>query len=562
MRIEYDPADSGLDKLALHLHRLGMRHILVVVGGGEVNDFTGVAQANRSKQLDFASFQRKDDVLGGTEHAAFTPRAGLAFGQVVDAQNHILRRHGQRQAVRRRKNVARAEHQHRRLNLRFGRKRDVHGHLVAVEVRVERGAHERVDADGLAFDKGRFERLNAKAVQRRSAVQQNRMLTNNVFQNVPDDGLLLLHHLLGLLDGGAMALGFELVIDEGLEELERHFLWQTALIELQLGTNHDDRAARVVHALAEQVLAETTLLALERVGQRFERAIIGAAQHPAAAAVVKQRVDRFLQHALFVAHNHVRGMQFHELLQPVVAVDDAAIEIVQIGSGKAPAVQRHEWAQLRRQDRDHVENHPLRLVAALAESFEHFQALGVLDALLERGIRLHFLAQFVGKLVDFHAAKQFLDGFRAHLGGELAGIFLLEFAILFFRQDFTLAKNRDFTGIDNHEGLKVQDALEVAHGNVQQVTDAAGQALEEPHMRAGRSQLDVAEALAADFAERHFDAALVANHSAVLHALVLTAQTFPVGDGPENLRAKQPVTLGLERAVVDGLRLGDFAVRP
>jgi len=28
-------------------------------------------------------------------------------------------------------------------DLRFGRKRDVHGHLVAVEVRIERGADER-----------------------------------------------------------------------------------------------------------------------------------------------------------------------------------------------------------------------------------------------------------------------------------------------------------------------------------------------------------------------------------------------------------------------------------
>src|SRR5437879_9500742 len=82
MGIEDDAADGGLDELALHLHRLGVRHILVVVGGGEVDDFTGVPQANRRKQLDFASFQRKDDVLGGTENAAFTLGAGLALGQV------------------------------------------------------------------------------------------------------------------------------------------------------------------------------------------------------------------------------------------------------------------------------------------------------------------------------------------------------------------------------------------------------------------------------------------------------------------------------------------------
>jgi hypothetical protein len=37
----------------------------------------------------------------------------------------------------------------------------VHGHLVAVEVGVERRADERVDLDGLALDEQRFEGLDA-----------------------------------------------------------------------------------------------------------------------------------------------------------------------------------------------------------------------------------------------------------------------------------------------------------------------------------------------------------------------------------------------------------------
>src|SRR5437660_448632 len=83
----------------------------------------------------------------------------------------------------------------------------------------------------------------------------------------------------GLFDGGAMAEGFKLVIDEGLEKLERHFLGQTALMELEFGADNDDGAAGVVNALAEEVLAETALLALERVGQGLERAIIRSAQN-------------------------------------------------------------------------------------------------------------------------------------------------------------------------------------------------------------------------------------------------------------------------------------------
>src|SRR5713226_5886146 len=72
----------------------------------------------------------------------------------------------------------------------------------------------------------------------------------------------------------------------------------------------------------------------------------------------------------------------------------------------------------------------------------------------------------------------------------------------------------------------------------------------------------MAEALAADLAKSDFDAALIADNSAVLHALVLAAQAFPVGDGAKNLGAEQAVTLGLEGAIVDGLRLGHFAMGP
>ena len=60
--------------------------------------------------------------------------------------------------------------------------------------------------------------------------------------------------------------------DEGLEELQRHGLGQTALVQQQLGVGNDYRTAGVVDTLAQQVLTETTLLALEGLGERLERA--------------------------------------------------------------------------------------------------------------------------------------------------------------------------------------------------------------------------------------------------------------------------------------------------
>src|SRR5579863_3656146 len=417
--------------------------------------------------------------------------------------------------------------------------------------------------DGFALYQHRLKCLNAKAVQRRSTVQQHRMIFDDLFQDVPNDGLLLLHHFFGLLDGGDVAGLFEPVINEGLEQLERHLLGQAALVQLEFGANHDDRAAGVIYALAEQVLAEASLLAFERVGKRFQRTVVRAAQNAAAASIVEQRVDGFLQHALFIAHDHFRRVQVHQLLQPVVAVDDAAVEVVQIGRGETAAIEWNQRAKLGRNDRDNVENHPARLVAALAEGLDHFQALRVLEPLLQRALVLHLLAQFERQAVGIDALQKFLDCLSAHHGFEACGtVLLVEFAELRFVLDDFALFYRSVAGLDDHVSLEVQNGFEVTQGNIEQVADAAGQAFEEPHVRTGRSQLNVTEALAPHLRQRNFHAALVADDAAVLHALVLAAEALPVGYRAEDAGTEQAVALRLEGAIVYGLRFGDFAMRP
>ena len=94
------------------------------------------------------------------------------------------------------------------------------------------------------------------------------------------------------------------------------------------------------------------------------------------------------------------------------------------------------------------------------------------------------------------------------------------------------------------------------------MADAAGQALEEPHVRAGRCQLDVAQSLTAYLGEGDFHAALVADHAPMLHPFVFSAQAFPVGHRTEDAGAEQAVPLRLEGAVIDGFGLGYFTVRP
>src|SRR5690606_42140977 len=54
-----------------------------------------------------------------------------------------------------------------------------------------------------------------------------------------------------------------------------------------------------------------------------------------------QRIDRFLQHALLVAHNDFRRVELKQAAQAVVAVDDAAVQIVEVGGREAATIQRH-----------------------------------------------------------------------------------------------------------------------------------------------------------------------------------------------------------------------------
>jgi hypothetical protein len=64
----------------------------------------------------------------------------------------------------------------------------VNRHLVAVEVGVERRADQRVNLNRLAVHQLRLEGLNAQRCKRWGAVQQNRMLLDDLFERVPNFG--------------------------------------------------------------------------------------------------------------------------------------------------------------------------------------------------------------------------------------------------------------------------------------------------------------------------------------------------------------------------------------
>src|SRR5204862_3712645 len=94
------------------------------------------------------------------------------------------------------------------------------------------------------------------------------------------------------------------------------------------------------------------------------------------------------------------------------------------------------------------------------------------------------------------------------------------------------------------------------------VADARGHGLEEPDVRDGRGEVDVAHALTAHLGPRVLHAAALADDALVADALVLAAVALPVLGRTEDALAEQAVLLRLQRAVVDRLGLRDLAARP
>ena len=155
----------------------------------------------------------------------------------------ILRRADNRRTVRRAEDVVGSHHQRMRFNLSFDRQRQMHCHLVAVEVCVESPAHERMKPNRVSFDKSRFECLDAHSVKRRSTVEHHRMVGDDFVQNIPDLFIFSLKHALRRLNRVCMPELLQTADDERLEQLKGNLFRQATLVKLQFRTD-DDHASR------------------------------------------------------------------------------------------------------------------------------------------------------------------------------------------------------------------------------------------------------------------------------------------------------------------------------
>ncbi|MPM12273.1 hypothetical protein SDC9_58625 [bioreactor metagenome] len=428
-----DPAQRLLRHLVVDVREVG-RQRLVEDGppeGGRQHDGAVLAQhlalrrddvahpdGHLGAELDLPEVEGHPGLGRVAEDTSLTDQAVALLGEEVHADDHVLGRQGDGATVGRLQDVVRRQHQDPGLGLGLRAEREVDGHLVTVEVGVEGRADERVQLDRLALDQLRLERLDTEAVQGRCAVEQHRVFGDDLFEDVPHPRVLALDHPLGGLDVLRMVEVGQPLHHERLEQLQGHRLRQAALVQLELRADHDDRTAGVVDALAQQVLAETTLLALQHVGDRLQRAVARAGHRTATAAVVEQRVDGLLQHPLLVVDDDLGGAKVEQPLEPVVAVDHATVEVVQVRGGEPAAVELHHRAQIRRDDRDGVEDHALRRVAGLDERGHH------LEALERAGLPLALAvtddgAQVLGLGREVEVTQPLLDGGGAHGAGEV-----------------------------------------------------------------------------------------------------------------------------------------------
>ena len=489
----------------------------------------------------------------------------LFHGQVVRAEDHILRRNRYGFPVHGFEQVVGRKHQESCLCLRLCGKRNVHRHLVAVEVRIERGANQRVQFDCAALYQHRLERLNGKAVQRWRAVEKHGMLFDYVFKRVPNAFVRRIigavDLLLRVLDVGGLVHFHQPLDYERLEQLDGHFLRQAALVNFKARADDDYRTPRIVHALAEQVLAETPLLAAKHFGKRFERAVGSARNRLAALAVVDQRVHGFLQHSLFVADHDFGRSDFHQLLQAVVARDHAAIKLVQVRGRETSAVELGHGANIRRGHGNHVEDHPIEVVSRAAERLHNFQPFDNARFLLS-GCVFEFLAQIRAGLLNVDPLQQLFNGLGSHADAEIVFIEIAVFLILLFGKHRAAFERRG-SRVKNHVLGKIEHLFEGFGRHIQHQRHARRHGLEIPDMRNGRRKLDMPHALAAHLFGGNVHAAFFAfMNFLAMGVLVLSAGACAVLGRPENPLAEQTADFRFQRSVIDGLGLCYLAVGP
>ena len=151
------------------------------------------------------------------------------------------------------------------------------------------------------------------------------MLFDNIFEDIPYLRLQTLYHLLRTLDVVCGSVLDKLLHNERLEQLDRHLLRKTTLVDLQLRSYDDNGTSGIVNSFTKQVLAETALFTFQHIGKGFQCTVSRTGYRSAAASVIDQGVNSLLQHTLLIADDDVRSTKLEKTCKTVVTVDDSSV---------------------------------------------------------------------------------------------------------------------------------------------------------------------------------------------------------------------------------------------
>ena len=432
-------------------------------------------------------------------------------------------------------------------------------HLVAIEICVESLANQWVNQNRVALDEDRFESLDSHPVQGGRAVEQHRMPLCHLLEDVPDLVILTFEHLLGTLDGIGIAEFLESSDNEGLEQFKRDLFWQTALMQLEFRTHCDDGAGRIIDALSEQIFPESTLLTLDHVCQRLEGTIIRTEHRSATTVVIEQGIDGVLEHPLLVSDDHLRCIEVEQLLQPVVPVDQSSIEIIEVTGGKVTTFEQYQWTEIRRNHRNRLENHPLRLVPGAYHGTDDLESTDQARSLLLRpGVVVLFL-QLIEQRVQFQTIDHRADRIGSHIRLEFIAISLTGKSVLFLSEKLFLLERR-IAGFNHQVILVIDHPLEVSRLHVEQIAQTRWHRLEEPDVHDRSCQVDVPHALTTNARMSHLHPTAITDDPLVLDALVLTTSTLPVPFRTEDTLAEEAILFRTVGPIVDRLGLTNLSL--
>ncbi len=129
------------------------------------------------------------------------------------------------------------------------------------------------------------------------------------------------------------------------------------------------------------------------------------------SAVINQGIHSFLKHSFFITNNNIWGFQFQHSLQTVISINHTSIQIIQVRSCITSTVKHHHRAQIRRNDRHNIQNHPSRFIARLEKCFYDFQPFQNFDFFLTIGQPFQFILEIICCILEIIDPMFFPDFF-------------------------------------------------------------------------------------------------------------------------------------------------------